>query len=104
MTGDIDIEPVCRGSSETLATTVTDDTMMEAGVGSSPSGTSDTDEYEICCTYGMKAFNLATIGTRISGLEHGSGGGLQDKRQNFLSQHAPTITTPLVDSTSRDQV
>ena len=70
MTGDIDIEPVCRGSSETLATTVTDEMMMEAGVGSSPSGTSDTDEYETYCTYGMKAFNLATNGTRISGLEH----------------------------------
>ena len=70
MTGDIDIEPVCRGSSETLATTVTDDTMMEAGVGSSPSGTSVIDEYRTSDTYGTKAFNLPMNGTRISGLEH----------------------------------
>ena len=69
MTGDIDIEPVCRGSSETLATTVTDDTMMEAGVVSSPSGTSVIDEYRTSDTYGTKAFNLTTSGTRISGSE-----------------------------------
>ena len=72
MTGDIDIEPVCRGSSETPATTVTDEMMMDAGVGSSPTPSGISDrlyEYETCCTYEMKAFNLTTNGTRISGFE-----------------------------------